>query len=172
MKRNLFAELSEGFDALAQQRVGKTTLRTVEVEAKPAPDISAMELKAIREKLKLSRPVFAHYLRTNPRTLENWEQGRAKPNAQAIEPKEERQARSGQGRTPRQILTFPFGISALARSRRGASGFFPAGESRDRCEDSRVSYLACFGCYSRDHASPDLAATSLQGGRRGHHRPR
>ena len=23
------------------------------------------------------------YLRTNPRTLENWEQGRAKPNAQA-----------------------------------------------------------------------------------------
>jgi len=31
----------------------------------------------------LSRPVFAHYLRTNVRTLENWEQGRAKPNAQA-----------------------------------------------------------------------------------------
>jgi putative transcriptional regulator len=27
--------------------------------------------------------VFARYLRTNPRTLENWEQGRAKPNAQA-----------------------------------------------------------------------------------------
>ncbi|MBF6631073.1 MAG: addiction module antitoxin [Comamonas sp.] len=31
----------------------------------------------------LSRAVFARYLRTNPRTLENWEQGRAKPNAQA-----------------------------------------------------------------------------------------
>ena len=40
-------------------------------------------LWAIREKLNLSRPVFASYLRTNPRTLENWEQGRAKPNAQA-----------------------------------------------------------------------------------------
>ena len=37
----------------------------------------------MREQLHLSRPVFAHYLRTNPRTLENWEQGRAKPNAQA-----------------------------------------------------------------------------------------
>lgn len=35
------------------------------------------------ERLHLSRPVFARYLRTNPRTLENWEQGRAKPNAQA-----------------------------------------------------------------------------------------
>jgi putative transcriptional regulator len=83
MKRNLFAEISEGFDALAKQRAGKTTLRTVKVDTKPAPEISAMELKAIREKLKLSRSVFAHYLRTNPRTLENWEQGRAKPNAQA-----------------------------------------------------------------------------------------
>jgi putative transcriptional regulator len=27
--------------------------------------------------------VFAAYLRTNVRTLENWEQGRARPNAQA-----------------------------------------------------------------------------------------
>jgi putative transcriptional regulator len=68
---------------LAEQRLGKTTLRTVEVESKPAPELSADELKAIREKLKLFRPVFAHYLRTNPRTLENWEEGRAKPNAQA-----------------------------------------------------------------------------------------
>jgi putative transcriptional regulator len=46
-KRDIFAELTEGFDALKQQREGKLTLRT------------------------------------NPRTLENWEQGRAKPNAQA-----------------------------------------------------------------------------------------
>ena len=29
----------------------------------------------LRERLHLSRPVFAGYLRTNPRTLENWEQG-------------------------------------------------------------------------------------------------
>ena len=83
MKRNLFTEISEGFDALAKQRAGKVTLRTVEVEVKPTPEVSADELKAIREKLKLSRAVFARYLRTNPRTLENWEQGRAKPNAQA-----------------------------------------------------------------------------------------
>ena len=82
-KRNLFAELTEGFDALAAARKGKRTLRTTEVTLKPTPEVSADELKAIREKLNLSRPVFAHYLRTNPRTLENWEQGRARPNAQA-----------------------------------------------------------------------------------------
>jgi putative transcriptional regulator len=38
---------------------------------------------AIRQQLNLSRSVFAMYLRTNTRTLENWEQGRAQPNAQA-----------------------------------------------------------------------------------------
>ena len=37
----------------------------------------------MRERLNLSRAVFARALRTNERTLENWEQGRAAPNAQA-----------------------------------------------------------------------------------------
>jgi len=83
MKRNLFAELNEGFDALAEERQGKRTLRTHEVETRPVPDLDATELLALRERLHLSRAVFARYLRTNPRTLENWEQGRAKPNAQA-----------------------------------------------------------------------------------------
>ena len=82
-KRNLFAEITEGFDALTAARKGKKTLRTTEVELKPPVVVSAEELRAIRKKLNLSRPVFASYLRTNPRTLENWEQGRAKPNAQA-----------------------------------------------------------------------------------------
>ena len=82
-KRNLFAEISEGFGALADERSGKQTLRTITVELKPAPKIEASELLALRERLHISRPVLARYLRTNPRTLENWEQGRAKPNAQA-----------------------------------------------------------------------------------------
>ena len=82
-KRNLFAELAEGFEALADQRAGKQTLRTHKLEVHPAPEVSAEELVTLRERLRLSRPVFAGYLRTNPRTLENWEQGRAKPNAQA-----------------------------------------------------------------------------------------
>ena len=41
------------------------------------------ELIRVRKSLHMSRAVFAIYLRTNVRTLENWEQGRAKPNAQA-----------------------------------------------------------------------------------------
>ena len=82
-KRELFAELSEGMAALADARQGKRTLRTHAVEYRPAPKVTPRELIRVREDLKLSRALFAIYLRTNVRTLENWEQGRAKPNAQA-----------------------------------------------------------------------------------------
>jgi putative transcriptional regulator len=82
-KRDLFAEVSEGMVALAEHREGKRTLRTHAVDYKPAPKVTPRELVRMREKLNLSRAVFAVYLRTNVRTLENWEQGRAKPNAQA-----------------------------------------------------------------------------------------
>ena len=82
-KRNLFAELSEGMTSLAEARQGKRTLRTHAAEYRPAPIVTPRELVRVRQGLKLSRALFAVYLRTNPRTLENWEQGRAKPNAQA-----------------------------------------------------------------------------------------
>lgn len=81
--RDLFAELSEGVAALAAVRQGKRTLRTHTLECKPAPKVTPKELIRLRESLNLSRPLFAMYLRTNVRTLENWEQGRARPNAQA-----------------------------------------------------------------------------------------
>jgi len=82
-KRDLFAELGEGMTALAAARQGKRTLRTHTVEYRPAPTVTPKELIQVREDLKLSRALFAVYLRTNVRTLENWEQGRAKPNSQA-----------------------------------------------------------------------------------------
>ena len=82
-KRDLFGELTEGFNALADARAGKRTLRTHSVELQSAPEVTAQDLIRLREERDLSRGLFARYLRTNVRTLENWKQGRAKPNAQA-----------------------------------------------------------------------------------------
>jgi putative transcriptional regulator len=82
-RRDLFAELAEGMAALAEARQGKRTLRTHAVTFNPAPEVTPASLIRIRKRLRLSRTLFARCLRTNPRTLENWEQGRAKPNAQA-----------------------------------------------------------------------------------------
>jgi putative transcriptional regulator len=83
VKRDLFGELTEGMTALADARQGKRTLRTHAVDFRRAPEITPKELIGLRKHLKISRALFAAYLRTNVRTLENWEQGRARPNAQA-----------------------------------------------------------------------------------------
>lgn len=83
MKPRLFDEIVEGFQSFADHRAGKITLNTYVVEVPDAPTLTARQLLALRNKLNVSRAVFASYLRTNVRTLENWEQGRAKPNAQA-----------------------------------------------------------------------------------------
>ncbi|WP_085676248.1 MULTISPECIES: DNA-binding transcriptional regulator [unclassified Pseudomonas] len=84
MPRNLFTELSEGFDALAEERAGKKTLRSHKVTFEELAPLAPHELLELREQLNMSRALFANYLRTNARTLENWEQGRSKPNAQAV----------------------------------------------------------------------------------------
>jgi putative transcriptional regulator len=58
-------------------------LRTQKFVVRPLLEVTATELVSLREHLHLLVPVFAGYLRTNPRTLENWAQGGAKPNAKA-----------------------------------------------------------------------------------------
>jgi DNA-binding transcriptional regulator YiaG len=59
-------------------------LRTPVVQTKATPKMSAKELSALRERMNLSRALSAKYLRTNIRTLENWEQGRARQRAGSI----------------------------------------------------------------------------------------
>lgn len=82
-KRNLVDELLEGVDAMKQHRRGKITLRSHHVENLPPLEVDAKLIRDTREQLQVSRAVFARRLRVSVRTLENWEQGRAKPNAQA-----------------------------------------------------------------------------------------
>lgn len=75
-KRNLFAELMEGVDAMKAEREGKVTLRThtaAPPEVKPSP--GAEFFVAARERFNVSRAVWANMLRVSPRTVEKWEQG-------------------------------------------------------------------------------------------------
>lgn len=59
-KRDLYAELAEGFEALAKVREGKGTLRAHKTEIKPAHEVTAEDLLAMRERLKRR----GRYLRT------------------------------------------------------------------------------------------------------------
>jgi putative transcriptional regulator len=83
-KRKLFDEMMEGVRAMETQREGKITLRTFRHELAPLPALDSAFIRETREQLRCSRAVFARRLRINERTLEKWEQGRAKPNPQAI----------------------------------------------------------------------------------------
>ena len=82
-KRDIFGELMEGVAAMKSNREGKLTLRSYKVDAMPLPKVDAKLILDTRKKLRCSRAVFARKLRINERTLEKWEQGRAKPNPQA-----------------------------------------------------------------------------------------
>jgi len=62
----------------------KATLRSDKLSLVDLPELTAEEIVRIRSSLRMSRSVFAKYLRTNARTLEGWEQGRSRPNAQAV----------------------------------------------------------------------------------------
>jgi putative transcriptional regulator len=81
--RTLFDELIRGVEDMRRHREGKITLRSHEV-AVPSPlTVEAHVIRETRERLNVSRAVFARGLRVSARTLESWEQGRARPNAQA-----------------------------------------------------------------------------------------
>jgi putative transcriptional regulator len=82
-KRDIFGELVEGVAAMKSHREGKLTLRTYKVDVAPLPKVDAKLIRDTRKRLRCSRAVFARRLRINERTLEKWEQGRAKPNPQA-----------------------------------------------------------------------------------------
>lgn len=73
----------EGVAAMKGRREGTITLRTHVIEESPLPKVDSKLIRETRKKLRCSRAVFARRLRINERTLEKWEQVRAKPNPQA-----------------------------------------------------------------------------------------
>ena len=65
---SLFEELSQGMKDWSDYNEGKITLKTHAVSLKKNISMSPDELKAIREKLRLSQAVFADYLHTGVTT--------------------------------------------------------------------------------------------------------
>ena len=82
-KRNLFEELKQGIQEIKGYKAGKITLRTHKIKKRPRPTVSPAIILDTREKLHLSRAVFAIKLGVSIRTLEKWEQGKIVPNDQA-----------------------------------------------------------------------------------------
>jgi putative transcriptional regulator len=74
--------------ASALYRVGaidKATMREFDESCLSVPPQMAPErIKRIREKQRVSQPVFARYLNTSESTVEKWETGAKKPSGMAL----------------------------------------------------------------------------------------
>lgn len=80
----LFDDIASGLESYKQYKQGKITLKTTTLTKSKPLHITPSEIKSIREMLHLSQAVFAQRLRTSVRTYQGWEQGKSRPNAQAI----------------------------------------------------------------------------------------
>ena len=47
-------------------------------------DLQPVEIKAMREKLNISQPVFARYLNTSVSTIQKWETGAKRPSGMSL----------------------------------------------------------------------------------------
>lgn len=47
-------------------------------------DLQPLEIKALREELKVSQPVFARYLNTSVSTVQKWESGVKRPSGMSL----------------------------------------------------------------------------------------
>ena len=76
-KRDIGAEILEGLNEIKEFKKGNIKLRTSELSEPSEP-------KIIRSKLNLSQSAFAGLLGVSMRTLQDWEQGRRRPQGPAI----------------------------------------------------------------------------------------
>lgn len=65
--------------------IGKVTMREFDaICPSPVRELSAADIKGLRERLNFSQPVFAHHLNTTASTVRKWEQGETHPTGPAL----------------------------------------------------------------------------------------
>jgi putative transcriptional regulator len=85
-KTDAFAAIHKS--ALALHGVGaidKATMRKFDESCiAKTPTFEATQIKQIRERAKVSQPIFAMYLNTSESTIQKWEAGTKKPSGMAL----------------------------------------------------------------------------------------
>ncbi len=64
--------------------IDKATMRDFDASCLVPPTIKPRQIKALRERHRVSQPVFARYLNTSESTVEKWETGAKKPSGMAL----------------------------------------------------------------------------------------
>jgi putative transcriptional regulator len=65
--------------------ISKTTLREFDEACLTVPSsIDPQAIRKLRERSRVSQPVFAHYLNTSESTVQKWETGAKRPSGMAL----------------------------------------------------------------------------------------
>jgi len=85
-KSEIFAAIHETAESLHSHGViDKTTMQEFDESClAPAQTLTPDEIRAIREREKLSQPVFARYLNVSKNLVSDWERGVKKPGGPAL----------------------------------------------------------------------------------------
>ena len=84
---------SDAFEAIhssasAMYKVGaidKTTMRKFDASCLTSPPVlKPAQIKKLRQRLRISQPVFARYLNTSESTVEKWETGAKQPSGMGL----------------------------------------------------------------------------------------
>lgn len=83
-KSDAFEAIHSAASALhAAGIIDKTTMRQFDAACLSVREITAQDVKRIREASNVSQEVFAHYLGTNKSTVQKWESAGNRPSAMA-----------------------------------------------------------------------------------------
>ena len=84
---------SDAFEAIHSRVAGMYQARTIDMATMRSFDQSCLvaptpykpkDIKKLRERLRVSQPVFARYLNTSGSTVEKWETGAKQPSGMAL----------------------------------------------------------------------------------------
>jgi putative transcriptional regulator len=83
MKAEVFGELLESAREALEHARGKMDLRTTVLPPSPRP-MRGVEVRKLRDRLKASQAVFAHYLNVSTKLVQAWEAERRRPDGAAL----------------------------------------------------------------------------------------
>ena len=81
-----FAAVHETMEALHEiDAIPTTTMREFDAMClEPLPDMTGEDIRALRERMHVSQPVFAAYLNVSKNLVSDWERGVKKPGGPAL----------------------------------------------------------------------------------------
>lgn len=76
---NVFESIVNGLNEAIEYEKGNLSAKTATITIEPLPEITAEEVKAVRNNVGLTQAMFAAVIGVSPKTVEAWEAGTNRP---------------------------------------------------------------------------------------------